>query len=161
MQWQHKIMSAAQSLKCCSDWKGCLSILFSNEYIISYFVSLSSSPNLIRMLRNVCLSVLFLIIFLSFAKAQPFQVCSSPGQNSCTCGTAPKICTINDLDGYNFQMSTYQHPNDGPTPMCNPMPPGSGGTTSNNPTWVAFLAWCEEFTLELAFTNCTGGNTLA
>ena len=33
---------------------------------------------------------------------------------------------------------------------------GSEGdnTTSHNPTWFAFIAWCEELTLEVEYTDC-------
>ena len=58
-------------------------------------------------------------------------------------------------------MSTYQHPADGPTPMCpgGNCPPGqSNSTSSQNPTWVAFRALCSSFTVTLNFSGCTGSN---
>ena len=50
-------------------------------------------------------------------------------------------------------MTNYQHPSDGPQPMCSG--PEGTGTTSNNPTWFAFLAWCTDLTLEVIYTNCS------
>lgn len=99
---------------------------------------------------------LIILFGISYSKisGQPFQPCTGPGQNSCTCATAPKICSVTELNGYTFTMSTYQHPADGPTPMCDP-PPSGGGTTSNNPTWVAFIAWCTDFDLLLSYNSCT------
>ena len=47
-------------------------------------------------------------------------------------------------------MSSYQHPWDGPTPLC----PGANNTVPNNPTWFAFTAWCTDLTLEVILSNC-------
>ncbi|HQV67932.1 MAG TPA: hypothetical protein PLO48_14050, partial [Saprospiraceae bacterium] len=97
---------------------------------------------------------IFILFGISYTDliSQPFQPCTGPGQNSCTCATAPKICSIVELNGYTFTMSSYQHPNDGPTPMC----PGQFGVTvSNNPTWVAFIAYCTDFDLNLSYSSCT------
>jgi hypothetical protein len=107
------------------------------------------------------LSLPVLTILFSFSLfGQPFQVCTAPGTaNSCKCSTAPVICTVAELDGYTFQMSTFLHPADGPTPMCpgGNCPPGqSNSTASNNPTWVAFRAVCSEFSLTLNFSGCSG-----
>ncbi|HEX5111427.1 MAG TPA: hypothetical protein VFV79_01160, partial [Saprospiraceae bacterium] len=60
------------------------------------------------------------------------------------------LCTIDELDGYTFQMAAFQHPNDGPSPIC----PGAGTTQTNNPTWFAFTAWCTDLTLRVTSTNC-------
>ena len=49
-------------------------------------------------------------------------------------------------------MTTYLHPNDGPTGNC--MCPGQCNTTSHNPTWFRFPAWCEELELEVSWSNC-------
>ncbi|MBK8849597.1 MAG: hypothetical protein IPN73_05480 [Saprospiraceae bacterium] len=37
--------------------------------------------------------------------------------------------------------------------MC--PPPEGNFTTSNNPTWFAFIAWCENLTLQVTYTSCT------
>ncbi len=104
---------------------------------------------------RIILIVLYLFVGINYINlySQPFQVCNAPGTgNSCKCSTAPVLCTIGEINGYMFQMSTYQHPADGPTPMC----PGVNNTTSNNPTWVAFRALCSAFTVQLDFSGCTG-----
>ncbi|MDB4824883.1 hypothetical protein OAH27_04275, partial [Saprospiraceae bacterium] len=59
---------------------------------------------------------------------------------------------VGELDGYQYSMTTYLHPDDGPDPMC--PPPEGNFTTSHNPTWFAFIAWCEELTLEVEYTDC-------
>ncbi|HCV50140.1 MAG TPA: hypothetical protein DGP89_02250, partial [Saprospirales bacterium] len=78
--------------------------------------------------------------------------CDTGSENSCQCETADLLCNIGELDGYQYSMTTYLHPEDGPDPMCT----GSEGnnTTSHNPTWFAFIAWCEELTLEVEYTDC-------
>ena len=92
--------------------------------------------------------------------AQPPAPCTNGTQNTCKCSTSPILCTIDDLDGYTYQMTTYLHPTDGPygpSPGPSYMCPGSGGTTSNNPTWFRFPAWCEDLELEVCYTNCVDG----
>lgn len=37
--------------------------------------------------------------------------------------------------------------------LCAP-PPEGNMTTSNNPTWFAFIAWCENLTIQVTYTNC-------
>lgn len=46
-------------------------------------------------------------------------------------------------------MSSFQHPGDGPDPLCN------GNWVPNNPTWFAFIAWCEELELTVEIDNCS------
>lgn len=77
--------------------------------------------------------------------------CTNGTQPECRCSTAPVLCTIDELDGYSFSMAAYQHPNDGPSPIC----PGAFMTQSNNPTWFAFTAWCTNLTLRVSSSNCT------
>lgn len=77
----------------------------------------------------------------------------------CQCETATVLCVETELDGYTFGMSTFLHPSDGPDPMCS----GSQGvgTTSHNPTWIGFIAWCSDLDLQITYTNCTEqGNEL-
>ncbi|MEO1624259.1 MAG: hypothetical protein AAFV25_03810, partial [Bacteroidota bacterium] len=66
------------------------------------------------------------------------------------CETAPVLCTIDDLDGFVFGMSSYQHPQDGPRPLCSNAP----NSVPNNPTWFAFTAWCNQLTLRASFSGC-------
>lgn len=79
--------------------------------------------------------------------------CSGPNQgNTCRCDNAIVLCTIDDLDGFVYEMTLYQHAGDGPQPMC--PPPEGNNTTSNNPTWFRFPAWCEEIELEVCYGSC-------
>jgi gliding motility-associated-like protein len=92
---------------------------------------------------------LFLLLFVFSAQPAKSQ-CTNGTQPECKCSTAPVLCTIDELDGYTFSMAAYQHPNDGPTPIC----PGANMTQTNNPTWFAFTAWCTNLTLRVTSTNC-------
>ncbi|MFZ1676911.1 MAG: gliding motility-associated C-terminal domain-containing protein [Saprospiraceae bacterium] len=76
--------------------------------------------------------------------------CTNGTQPECGCDTAPVLCTIDELDGYTFSMTSFQHPADGPSPIC----PGANMTQTNNPTWFAFTAWCTNLTLRVHSTNC-------
>ncbi len=78
--------------------------------------------------------------------------CTDGTEDYCQCSTATVLCVESELDGYTFGMSTFLHPTDGPDPMC----AGSEGegTVSHNPTWVAFVAWCSDLDLEVAYDNC-------
>ena len=83
-----------------------------------------------------------------------YSQCTDGTQPECQCSTAPVLCTVDDLDNYMFSMSSFQHPQDGPQPLC----PGANNTVPNNPTWFAFTAWCTDLTLEASFSNCTAMN---
>jgi hypothetical protein len=90
----------------------------------------------------------------------PPDPCTTGSQNTCKCQNAPVLCSINALDGYEYDMTLFQHPSDGPVPMC--PPPEGNGTSSNNPTWFAFIAWCSSLTFTVSYTNCLdlpGGGT--
>ena len=107
---------------------------------------------------NRLLPVLTLLLLSHIALGQIFGTpdpCTDGTQETCECDTAPILCTINDLDGYEYDMDTFEHPEDGPDPMC----PGSQGTntTSHNPTWFSFISWCEELTLEVTASDCVDG----
>lgn len=101
-----------------------------------------------------CMSLLYV------GTAQPPAPCTNGTQNTCKCNTSPVLCSIEELDGYSYSMTTYLHPTDGP---YNPGPggsfmcPGDAGTTSHNPTWFKFPAWCEELELEVCYSNCVDG----
>lgn len=75
--------------------------------------------------------------------------CDTGSEPECQCETAVVLCSINELDGFVFRMSEYQHPLDGPNPMCN------GDEEPDNPTWFAFVAWCTEMEITLGISNCT------
>lgn len=103
---------------------------------------------------RIILTCLFVISYIINSWAQ-LGGCTGPGLPSCQCGTATVLCDIQQLNGVTYQMSTYQHPADGPTPMC----PGVTNTSSQNPTWYAFPAWCSNLTLQITYTNCSGSGT--
>ncbi|MBK8701336.1 MAG: hypothetical protein IPN29_18040 [Saprospiraceae bacterium] len=81
--------------------------------------------------------------------------CTNGTQNTCNCNQSPVLCTINQLNGFEYDMTTYPHSGDGPTPMC--PPPEGNMTSSQNPTWFAFIAWCTDLTLKVTYTNCVDG----
>ncbi len=89
----------------------------------------------------------------SFSQTEIPELCDSGSENTCQCETAPVLCTLEELHEYEYDMSTFLHPEDGPEPMCT----GSEGlnTASHNPTWFSFIAWCEELTIELIYFDCT------
>ncbi|MFN8320900.1 MAG: gliding motility-associated C-terminal domain-containing protein [Saprospiraceae bacterium] len=62
------------------------------------------------------------------------------------------MCTINQLDGYSYTMTFFPHASDGPQPMC--PPPEGTSTSSQNPTWFAFIAWCENLSIQVTYSNC-------
>ena len=101
-------------------------------------------------------TTLLILTASAFSLGRAGAQCDTGNEPECQCATAPVLCSIDELDGYMFSMSPFQHPQDGPTPLC----PGSN-SIPNNPTWFAFTAWCTNLTLECTFTNCTPfqGNT--
>ncbi len=97
---------------------------------------------------------LFCVLLANHVCAQ-FEPCSDGSQPMCTCSTAPLLCSSEDLNGFTFSMSSYSHPNDGPTGgMCF----AGENTTSNNPTWFAFVAGCSALTLKVNFSGCNDLN---
>jgi len=92
----------------------------------------------------------FLLLFFVFSAHSLKAQCNNGSQPECKCSTAPVLCTIDELDGYTFSMASFQHPNDGPSPIC----PGANMTQTNNPTWFAFTAWCTNLSLRVSSTNC-------
>ncbi len=109
-------------------------------------------------MRNLIftLFILFGISYNSFLLGQvpPPAPCTTGGQPSCICGNSPLLCTFDDLNGYSYNMTTYNNSANGPdNPMCD----GGNGTTSHNPTWFRFIALCENIDLTVNATNCTHG----
>ncbi len=100
---------------------------------------------------HICLMTLLFFIPLGLLSqvAEPPEPCDDGTQETCQCETAPVLCSIEELDGFEYSMSTFQHPQSGPTPLCN------GVGVPNNPTYFAFIAWCEELTLNVEVSNCT------
>jgi hypothetical protein len=105
------------------------------------------------------LIVLFGINYSNFLLGQinaPPVPCTNGAQNTCQCINSPLLCSMSVLNGYNYQMTTYLHPQDGPgngpAPMC---AGASGNTTAHNPTWFRFLAWCPDIDLSVLANMCT------
>lgn len=88
----------------------------------------------------------FLILFTYWSS---YSQCDTGSEPECQCETAEVLCSVSELDGYSSSMGSFLHPDDGPTPFCGPM------SQTNNPTWFAFIAWCDNITLEVEFDNCT------
>jgi len=78
--------------------------------------------------------------------------CTNGTQPSCKCNSATLICSFDELDGFAFSMNTFSHPQDGPETMCI-----GDSTTSNNPTWVSFIANCTNISLRVSYNNCVDG----
>lgn len=78
--------------------------------------------------------------------------CNTGNETTCKCDTAPILCSITELDGYQSYMAPYQHPQDGPNGFCGSM------TQSDNPNWFGFIAWCDAFTMDVQLSNCQENN---
>lgn len=85
-----------------------------------------------------------------WGQSPPPAPCLDGSEATCACSTAPILCSIDDLDGFEYSMSTFQHPADGPNPLCS-----DNQNVPNNPTWFAFIAWCEDLTLNVEISNCS------
>ena len=96
------------------------------------------------------LIILFGINFFN-VNGQIGEPCTNGTQQSCTCNNATLLCSAEELNGYTYSMSSYSHPSDGPT---NGMCVSGENTTSNNPTWFAFVAGCPALTLKVTFSGC-------
>ena len=98
---------------------------------------------------------LFFAWFLLFGFSPKWVAaqCDTGSEPECACSTAPVLCTVDELDTYSFSMSDYQHPWDGPSPLCTG--PGNGNSVPNNPTWFAFIAWCNTLTITVHLSDCT------
>jgi len=92
---------------------------------------------------------LLIVALTVCASIKSYAQCDTGSEPECECATAEILCSINELDGYSFSMSDFQHPQDGPDPLCN------GNNIPNNPTWFSFIAWCEELELTVEISNCT------
>ena len=94
----------------------------------------------------------FLSLFfvsLIFSQVPPPDPCDDGSQATCQCENSPVLCTIDDLDGFEYSMSSFQHPEDGPEFLCD------GEGVPNNPTWFSFVAWCEDLSLEVELADCS------
>ncbi len=101
-------------------------------------------------MKPIYLFLLWNLLCLNLEAQSVFSPCTDGTQATCSCSSAPVLCSIDELDGAVLQMAGYQHPNDAPNPLC----PGTAGVP-NNPSWMAFTAWCENLELEFVLSNCT------
>jgi len=99
-------------------------------------------------LINKVHSTLLLVTFLFTQYALNGQ-CTNGSQPECTCETAEILCSSDDLNGFSGEMSFFTHPGDAPAPFC-------GSEFPDNPNWFGFVAWCDELTLDVEVTNCSG-----
>lgn len=101
--------------------------------------------------------LIFIFFVLFFVKISTlygqFEPCNSGEEPSCVCNQASVLCTIEDLDGHTYTMSTFE-PDLGAPPVGNGSLCNQGGTVINNPTWFAFIAWCTNLTLVAHVSNC-------
>ena len=97
----------------------------------------------------------FLFFFASisthFSQNEP---CNTGTEQSCTCSSAPVLCSINDLNGYVYSMSTNEPPTNQSPPTGSGNLCGVNSTVINNPTWFSFIAWCSNLTLRANVSNC-------
>ena len=80
--------------------------------------------------------------------------CDSGSELECMCETAEILCSVVELDGFTGGMSPFQHPQDGPDGFCPPT-----NAVSDNPTWFAFIAWCDEIDMTVTLSNCLPGGS--
>lgn len=95
----------------------------------------------------------FSLVFSINGYAQ-IDPCTNGTEPICQCISAPLMCSFDELDGLTYSMTQFLHPQDGLEPMC----PAQNNTTSNNPTWISFLANCTNISLRVYYTNCLNGN---
>ena len=95
------------------------------------------------------LSYVFLLLFVVIAPKIVNGQCETGSEPECTCETANILCSVVELDGYSNALADFQHPGDGPNPLC------GGGTVPNNPNWFGFIAWCEDIEMTVDLTNCS------
>ena len=87
------------------------------------------------------------------------QCDNPPNGESCLCSTAPLLCTPDELNGFQFSMSDEQNDGDLPTggffggaDLCPGIDDQDG--FPNNVNFFAFIAWCENLTIDVLVTNC-------
>jgi len=76
--------------------------------------------------------------------------CDTGSEPECMCETADVLCSVSEIE-HSATMSSYQHPGDGPSSgWCPP-----SASITDNPTWFAFIAWCNDIEMTVDFDNCT------
>lgn len=88
-----------------------------------------------------------ILLFFTFLNLS--SQCTTGFEPECRCATAEVLCSAVELNGYTNALTTFQHPQDGPTPFC------GNFTQTNNPSWFAFIAWCTDITMDVSLSNCS------
>ena len=91
------------------------------------------------------LSLFLLSIHAQAQYEEPFELCDQPGENSCRCSTAPRVC----LDGFSGTMSFYPHNEDNMGEFCQGI-----NTQVDNPIWFRFISFCTIIDFNITFSNC-------
>lgn len=99
-------------------------------------------------------SVTAIILMVLFGQKISYAQCATGTEPECQCSTAQVLCTVDSLDGFQFSMDPFLHPQDAPNPLC---PGPFCSCAPHNPTWFAFVAWCTDLDLEVQFDNCVAG----
>lgn len=103
-------------------------------------------------MKKIIFFLCLAIVNNGYAQLNP---CTDGTQPSCQCSYAPILCSISELNGLTFSMSTYLHPQDGPQGgMCTI----GDGATSENPEWFAFVANCTDLSIRVTYTGCSDGD---
>ena len=112
-------------------------------------------------MKIYCTIAILLFFSCISVKGQAPIPCTTGTENTCKCSSAPVLCTVEELDGFTYSMTSFLHPTDGPYqqgPGTECLCPGYCDYSSDNPTWFRFVAWCENIDLELCWSNCSTGN---
>ncbi|MBK9745072.1 MAG: hypothetical protein IPO94_19965 [Saprospiraceae bacterium] len=59
--------------------------------------------------------ILFGISYNNFIIGQIAPPCTGNGEPACQCATAQVLCTIDQLDSYQYQMGSFNNSNNGPS----------------------------------------------
>lgn len=122
-----------------------ISLLSGDFENLGGIVNLNYSRKTIRAMK---MSYVFLPLIFALTPILLSGQCTTGSEVECTCETAEILCSVVELDGYSNALADYQHPQDGPDPLC------GGGTVPNNPNWFGFIAWCEDISMTVDLSNC-------
>ena len=100
--------------------------------------------------------VFLLMIVLSVAGYSQQPCTNPPNGEGCLCSTAGILCTPDILDGFTFTMaSTSNLGGLSSSDLCPGIEDQDGG--AHNVNWFAFIAWCENLTMDVNLSNCQPG----
>ena len=80
--------------------------------------------------------LLFLLVNFSQLYSQSF------------CSSAPVLCSVTELNGFSGSNSSIQNPDPSLAGFC------GNNSVVDNPEWFAFIAWCTDIAMDVAFSNC-------